>query len=274
MIKNIERLEDFYYAADMSKDRVPGISAICRCKNEQEFIIPSLLSVKDFFDEIIIVFNNSTDYSEELVRKLNLPNVKIFQYPFDIVPAGPDNPNISPHSIHSIVHYTNFCISKSNREWIHRMDLDTIAFPSFSNIKEIIKSDIYNSIEERHLDLVGINCDQLGSQEMCSFEKRLIRIRDNVRYILSPNNYAEQAYCPGLAYKVDEPTFCHMRWCLSNPGKYWKQGWQNDPHFKAILERHAPVKKYEGELPQVLIDYLKLNKNPYKLINFYKENYK
>ncbi len=269
MIQNIELREKYYHPYDLSQNRKSGISAICRCKNEEEFCIPSLLSVKDFFNELIIVLNKCTDKSEELIKKLNLPNVKIFQYPFDVIPAGPDTKDVSIHSLSHIVYYTNYCISLSSHEWIYRFDLDHIARPNFYNLKDIISCDRYNSVEDRGFDLVGPNCDQLGSQEMCSFERRLIRIKDNVRYILSPNKYAEQAYVPGLSYRVEEPTFIHCRWCLSNPIKYWKSDWENDPHFKAIKDRHDPVKSYEGPLPSVLQKYLELRKDPIKLIDLY-----
>ena len=272
MIKNIEQIKEYYYPEDLSINRSKGISAICRCHNEEEFCILSLLSVKDFFDEIICVFNNCTDRSEELVRKLNLPNVKIFYYPFKIVPAGPETKNVCINSVKNIVFYTNYCISLSNYDWIYRWDLDNIALPNFYELKNIVQSDRYNSIEDRAWDLVGLNCNMLGSQEYCSFEKRLIKINDNVRYILNGNQTAEEPYVPGLSYRVEESTFLHLRWCLSKPEKYWKIGWENDPHFKSIFERHMPIKKYEGNLPKILKDYLELDRDSDKLIELYKRD--
>jgi len=268
MIKNIEQIKEYYYPEDLSKNREEGISAFVRCKNE-ETIVPSLLSIKDFFTEIVVIFNNSADRSEELVRKLNLPNVKIFYYPFDVVPAGPDTKNINQYSLHHIVYYTNYCISLTSKKWVYRFDGDNIALPNFYELKNIVQSDRYNSIEDRAWDLVGSNCNMLGSQEYCSFEKRLIKINDNVRYILNGNQTAEEPYVPGLSYRVEESTFLHLRWCLSKPQKYWKQDWESDPHFKAIKERHLPIKKYEGKIPFVLQKYLELNRNSDKLIELY-----
>jgi hypothetical protein len=106
----------------------------------------------------------------------------------------------------------------------------------------------------------------LGSQEMVSFEKRLIRIRDNVRYILSPNQFCEQAYVPGLSFRVDEPTFVHMKWCKNNPGHQWKNNWRNEPHFRAIEDRHKSLIGYTGPIPDILIKYNKLGRDPDRLI--------
>lgn len=269
MIKNIERLEQYYYPSDLSKNRVTGVSAIMRIKNEEESIVPSILSVKNFFDEIICILNKCTDKTEELLRLLNLPNVKIVQYPFDIVPAGPDTKDICVHSINNIVYYTNYCISLSKYEWIYRFDADTIALPVFFELKNIIKCDRYNSVEERHWDLVGKKCDQLGSQEMTSFEKRLIRIGDNVKYILTPNQYAEMAYVPGPSYRVEEPTFVHLKHCKKDPQHQWNNKTRDMDHFKDIMNRHKPIKNFEKTLPDILKLYLNLNKNSYLLIDLY-----
>lgn len=269
MIKNIENIERYFYEPDLSLNREDGVSAIVRVKNEEEFIIPSLLSIKDFFDEIIIILNCSTDKTFELVDSLNLPNLKIFNYDQPIVPAGPESVDVDANSVHNIVYFTNFCISLSSRRWIYRWDGDNVALPNFNNSKTIISFDIYNSLEDRAWDLVGEECNQLGSQEMCSFERRLIRVSPGVKYIQSPNKYAEMAQVSGLSYRVDEPTFVHLKWCAKQPGRKWSNNWQGIHHFKAIKDRHNAIKSYNGPIPDILKLYLDLDKNPYKLIDLY-----
>jgi len=267
MIKNIEKIEKYYYPADLSKNRKPGVSAICRCKNEEEFCIPSILSVKDFFDEIIVILNNCTDKTPILLNALKLPNMKIFYYDEDIIEAGPRKVDISDLSTKSIVYYTNYCISLSSYEWIYRWDLDNIALSNFNDLRNIINKNELNWVEDRAFDIV--NDSWIGSQQMVSFEKRLIRIKDNVRYISSPNRYAEQAYIPGIGMRIEKPTFFHMRWSVSNPGKYWPNNWMEIPHFRDIYNRHIPIIPYSGEFPKILIKYNQLNKDPYKLIELY-----
>lgn len=269
MIHNTEGIQKYHYPVDLSKNRKGGVSAFLRCKNEEEFIVPSLLSVKNFFDEIVVILNCCTDRTEELIRKLNLPNVKIFYYPFEIVSAGPLTKDLCVNSIKNIVFYTNYCISLTTREWVYRFDGDNIALPCFYDLKNIIACDKYDSIEDRAWDLVGPKCDMLGSQEMVSFEARLIRIKDNVRYILSANQFAEQAYVPGSSFRVNEPTFVHMKHSKIDPQHQWNEKERSMDHFKSIIGRHVPVKKYNGEYPEILKKYLELNRDSDELIKLY-----
>jgi len=44
----------------MSTARPLGLSAFLRCKNEEEYIVASILSSYRVFDEIVVVLNNST----------------------------------------------------------------------------------------------------------------------------------------------------------------------------------------------------------------------
>jgi len=269
MITNIENISDYFYPADLYRDRTEGISAVVRCKNEEEFIIPSLLSIKDFFDEIIIILNCCDDKTWLLLNALKLPNMKMFYYDEPIIAAGPENIIVNPLSIHHIVYYTNYCFSLTNYKWVYRFDGDHIVLPNFYDLKNIIACDRYSSIEDRGIDLVGQNCDMLGSQEMCSFEKRLVKITPEFKYIVTPNKMAEMPNCTGLSYRVEQPTFLHMKHCCKDIGRKWTNGWQGIHHFKAIKERHDPIKKYDGEIPFVLQKYLELGKDPLKLIDLY-----
>jgi glycosyltransferase involved in cell wall biosynthesis len=269
MIKNLENIEKYFYPSDLSLNRKNGVSAIVRVKNEEEFIIPSLLSVKDFFDEFIIILNQCTDKTPILLNALKLPNTKIFYYDEYIVPAGPESLGLDSNSIHSIVYYTNYCISLSNYKWIYRFDADHIALPMFFEMKHLIKSDRYNSVEDRGIDLVGSNCNMLGSQEMCSFEKRLVRISSGFKYVVAHSNMSEMPNSYGISYRIESPTFLHMKWCCKDSGRKWTKGWQGIHHFKSIKDRHDPVKNYNDPLPDILKLYLDLDKDPYKLIDLY-----
>ena len=84
-----------------------------RVKNEVDWIIPSILSIKDIADEIVIVDNGSTDGTYEIVEKMaseekNL--IRLWQRP-DL-----DHCSLS-----------NFALDQARYRWIFRWDGDMVA---------------------------------------------------------------------------------------------------------------------------------------------------
>src|ERR1051326_4331672 len=78
-------------SAAMTDSRRPlGISAFIRCRNEEEFIVASILSAYRVFDEIVVILNRSTDRTRELVQDLmtDHPKIRLAEYDFDVAPAG------------------------------------------------------------------------------------------------------------------------------------------------------------------------------------------
>ena len=49
--------------------RPTGLSAFVRCKNEEEYVVASIMSIYRFVEEIVVVLNNSTDRTRELIEK-------------------------------------------------------------------------------------------------------------------------------------------------------------------------------------------------------------
>ena len=56
--------------ADSLPARPTGLSAFVRCKNEEEFLRASLVSIDRFVDEIVIVFNDSSDGSRAIAAEI------------------------------------------------------------------------------------------------------------------------------------------------------------------------------------------------------------
>lgn len=67
----------------MPENRKEGISAFARLKNAEEFLEKVVESYIDFYDEIVLVDNNSTDATpricEQLARKYP-EKIKFFHY--------------------------------------------------------------------------------------------------------------------------------------------------------------------------------------------------
>jgi len=118
-----------------STSREDGISAMVCTYNEEDWIEPSILSIKDLVDEYVVI-DSSTDKTPEIINNLAKEyglNVKLFRIPWgDLVCAR------------------NMALKKSKFKWILLWDGDFIAsddMPSF------IKSFI-DSLDERKYYLI------------------------------------------------------------------------------------------------------------------------
>ena len=93
--------------------RPSGISAIVRVKNAEEWVEPSLLSVSDAVDELIVVDNGSTDRTPEILARVARtlgPKVALFSRP------GLDHVDLS-----------NFALAQATYRWALKWDGDFVA---------------------------------------------------------------------------------------------------------------------------------------------------
>ena len=73
------------YIVDLSsihKHRIPGISGIMRVKDDGEFIEASVESCIEALDELVIVYNDCTDNSPEVIHRMGEKypkKIKIYQ---------------------------------------------------------------------------------------------------------------------------------------------------------------------------------------------------
>lgn len=95
-----------------SSFRKEGISVMIRVKDEVDYIEPSILSIKDFADEIIIVDNGSTDGTTELIKRLSDKYNKI---------------RCLYHPKASHVEVSNIALRNTHYKWILRWDGDLVS---------------------------------------------------------------------------------------------------------------------------------------------------
>lgn len=99
-------------------NKKPGLSGIVRLKNEAEFARLAIESFLPHFDEIIIVYNDCTDATPEIVADLaaRFPaRVKAYHYLPRVVPIGSrEHLNTPANSVHSFVYNSNFALSKAS----------------------------------------------------------------------------------------------------------------------------------------------------------------
>lgn len=107
-----------------------GISAMIRIKNEERNIYNVLRSIKNCFDEIVIIDNNSTDNTiQEINRaKSDFPSLKdklkLRHYKFEIAKCGFENFNTPQNSPHSLASFYNYSLKQCSFSTICKWDGD------------------------------------------------------------------------------------------------------------------------------------------------------
>lgn len=114
-----------------------GVSGIMRVKNDAEFIEASIDSCIDALDELIIVYNDCSDASPDLIakKKKQYPDkIKVYEYIHKIYSVNltkeeyeyakslpSDSPNL-------LCNYYNFALSKVTCQYAMKIDADQIYF--------------------------------------------------------------------------------------------------------------------------------------------------
>lgn len=125
-----------------------GISAMMRIKNVADWIEASVLSIRDFADEIIVIDNGSTDGTIDVLKKIfsqHTINIKIYFYPKM-----------------NLIEISNTALSLTNYRWVIRWDGDMVARTEGEfDIKKLrnyilsLNPNVYYVSYFRHVDLAG-----------------------------------------------------------------------------------------------------------------------
>ncbi len=128
-----------------SPKKKPGISAIVRLRNEADYLERALNSILPFFDEFVIVYNQCSDRTPEIVEKFankEPQRVKAFHYLPEVFPQGSEQYRmLPPNHVSSLVHYYNFALSKASYRVRAKWDGDMIAAPEpFGRVIDRLRS--------------------------------------------------------------------------------------------------------------------------------------
>ncbi len=128
-----------------------SISMCMIIKNEEKVLDRCLSSVKDLFDEIIIVDTGSTDSSKETARKYT---DKIYDYKWrdDFADAR------------------NYAFSKASCDYIYSADADEVITPENYNRFKLLKKTLLSEIEI--VQMWYVNCAQYATTETLEKEYR------------------------------------------------------------------------------------------------------
>lgn len=222
--ENIEGLADWNIVMG---ERIPGISAMVRLKEEAEYVIRSLESIL-FCDEIVICLQGEqTDGTDVLVKEWakGRDNIFVYEYPFDSLPNGPGHDKQPKGSVYERAYFYNWCLSKTTRSHVLKWDGDMVAVKGIENY---LKGDLA-SIKGKHVYKSG------KSREVV-FGSCYFRVTPETYYITGPK-------CEDLTIRkapvVGGLSFIHYKWLKSEASitKAWPKNWREIEHFRNLRAR-------------------------------------
>ncbi|MDE2877421.1 glycosyltransferase [Candidatus Palauibacter soopunensis] len=128
--RNREGNEEYAFSLPR-RNRAPGTSAFVRAKDEASKIEYCLRSILPVFDEIHVIDNGSRDDTREIVRSLRRSGgagakIRLHSYPFALGRFGPDHDGTPADSLHSLVYFTNWALSRCTRRFACKWDADMV----------------------------------------------------------------------------------------------------------------------------------------------------
>lgn len=268
--KNIEGYTEYNIDPGVWENRRPGLSAMLRLGNEQEFIKPCIESIINWFDEIVCCLQCSTDRTEDILRDFGSDKIKIHHYPFKSLPNGPGHNRQPRGSVYERAYFYNWCLSKTSCEWISKWDGDMVAHDWLGAvIRDYIVTDQYDVICIPGTNIVYDLKHQSKNKPATANEPRFFRVYFGVYYFTG--RMCEDLHHPefrrGAGFgqnsktvdgsrciKLNRHGYLHFKHAKSDAAASmaWPENWQNVPHFQRIYKYTEPGKPYAGEIPEPL----------------------
>lgn len=120
----------------------PGVSGMMRVKNDGQFIEACVESCIDALDELIIVWNDCTDNSAEVIERMRQrypEKIKTYEYKYKVYSTNLTKEeyeyakSLPEDSPHLLCNYYNFCLSKVTYQYAVKIDADQIYFTEKMN---------------------------------------------------------------------------------------------------------------------------------------------
>ncbi|MCY3598775.1 MAG: glycosyltransferase [Gemmatimonadetes bacterium] len=128
--RNREGNEEYAFSLPR-RNRAPGTCAFVRARDEASKIEHCLRSILPVFDEIHVIDNGSRDDTVEIVRRVRESGaggskVRVHSYPFRVGRFGPEHDETPADSLHSLVYFTNWALSRCTRRYACKWDADMV----------------------------------------------------------------------------------------------------------------------------------------------------
>ena len=146
----------------LDNERPLGISGHLRVINEAMTVGECIDSCIDFFDELIITYNTSTDNTEEILKEYEKKypeKIRLYHYKPNIFRYNKEYYNNIYSQIHYMDNYSNYGLLKTRYKYYLKIDADQIYFTGkLLMIRKLILSDINSiKIDKKIKKLILIN---------------------------------------------------------------------------------------------------------------------
>lgn len=116
------------------------VSAMIRVKDEEEFLYPSVKSIADYVEEIVLIDNGSADRTPSVMESLRREyphEVVCYQYNYEVRRQGWESWELALRSEgcsspHLLASFYNWCLRQYTKPYILKWDGDMIATEGFS----------------------------------------------------------------------------------------------------------------------------------------------
>lgn len=196
-----------------------GLSAFVRCRNEEEYIVASVVSSYRIFDEIVVALNHSTDGTRGLLEDLasDRQKIRILEYPEECAPIGAGyGEAVAREPRASLARFYNWCLEQTTFSHVCKWDGDMIAIPPLERVREhlpdadVIMFDGWDALGEHTTDL---------EPRVFRFDPKRARYVDWDLYEVLDHNYTRIARIHERCYvhmKLAKRDWLHKAWANPN----------------------------------------------------------
>lgn len=256
---DLNKIKGFYYynpiidkeidfrKEESNKNREFGISGFMRLRNEEEFLGLAIESCIECLDELIIVYNNCTDSTPEIINryKLEYPDkIKVFNYEPIVYPQGSkEYASLEYNSVHSLVNYYNFSLAQTTKKIVVKLDGDMVFSKKIlqEQISIVKNSRNKNSLfyfqginlyrgNTKKIEVFGENplCGELGDIGFMHFNKNTFFIKTEIYEQLIPTLFIKDIGINSYHLKYLKKDYGLSNYQLEdNPESYYKKKYNN-----------------------------------------------
>lgn len=255
--ENIEGLSFWGIQPDHWLERVPGLSAMVRLKDEAEWVIPALDSIVGWCDEVAIFLQGEqTDGTDTLVgewAQQHPSRARVFYYPFESLPNGPGHEKQPRGSVHERAYFYNWCHARTRFSHAMKWDGDMVAQDWLgAAVREAMGQ--HEVLRFRGTDIAGAELRHMSVTPRTANEPRVWRVSDK-SWWYSGHKCEYFTYGHGDGISLADNAYIHLKWAkdAASARKDWPANWQHTEHFQRINRRAKLGELYKGPWPNVLI---------------------